>query len=109
MQSGLLDEVNELSILFFADALFSVCQIFLESSELPAKGSTTYSAIVAHPAGEQPAIFISLFLLSILETMVFKASTVESWRFWSSKMSSISSCSLELNLNCEELPLLLKE
>ena len=50
--------------------------------------------------------FINLFFFDILETMAFKASTVDSWIFWSSRMSSISSCSPQLNLNCRELPLL---
>ena len=99
------NEVNGLLFLFFAKALFSAWPIFLESSELLAKGSSSYSAIVAHPAGKRSAIFINLFLFDNLETIAFKASPVDSWRFWSSRMSSISSSSPALNLNCKELPL----
>ena len=56
VQSGFLAEVNEL--LLFGKAVFSASQIFLEFSESLAKGSSLYSAIVAHPGGERSVIFI---------------------------------------------------
>ena len=68
-------------VFVFAKALFSPCWIFLEFSESLAKGLSSYSAIVAHPAGKRSAIFISLFFFGILQTMVFKASTVDSFTF----------------------------